>query len=341
MTFEGFTQSTIDFMWNLRLNNNKSWFEAHKDEYQYALQTPMKTLAQDVFAQLADDCDKRGLRLKVSRIYKDARRVRDGEPYRDHLWFSLEKPSGEYWANTPVFWFELDPEGWSYGLGYYMAAAETMAKLRARIDRAPKVFERFIAPLAKQSEFTLEGDEYKRKKGAPTPKAAAWYNKKTFSLIHNGRIENMLFSPELTARIIGGFTFLMPFYDYFSTLPADPRELPPSEYASGEFERAVRELVSNWEKLIGVTATFVGIRRMSSRWGSCTAKTRRIRLNAALEYCSRECLEYVIVHELAHLQENNHSPHFWSIVASALPDYKDRQAKLSELAWLLNAQGGE
>ncbi|GHU94804.1 hypothetical protein FACS1894208_06530 [Clostridia bacterium] len=222
MPFEGFTQSTIDFMWGLRFNNNKTWFEEHKDDYQRDLLTPMKALAQDVFAQLDGECAKRGLRLKVSRIYRDARRVRDGEPFRDHLWFSLEKSSDEYWANTPVFWFELDPDGWSYGLGYYLATAETMAKLRARIDRAPKAFEKFIAPLGKQVEFSLEGDEYKRKKDAPTPKTAVWYNKKTFSLSHNRKIEDVLFSAELTARIIGGFTFLMPFYDYFSTLPSDP-----------------------------------------------------------------------------------------------------------------------
>ena len=80
---------------------------------------------------------------------------------------------------------------------------------------------------------------------------------------------------------------------------------------------------------------------MTSRWGSCTAKTRRIRLNAALEYCPRECLEYVVVHELAHLRENNHSPRFWAIVADALPDYKERQKKLKALSWLLNAKSSK
>jgi predicted metal-dependent hydrolase len=123
-------------------------------------------------------------------------------------------------------------------------------------------------------------------------------------------------------------------------LPAVPRELPPSQYPSGEFWRVVRELVPSWEKVLGVAVTFVGIRRMSTRWGSCTAKTRRIRLAAALEYCPRECLEYVIVHELAHIRENNHSTRFWAIVAAALPDYKARQAQLKAFAWLLNAQNG-
>ncbi|MDR2044492.1 MAG: M48 family metallopeptidase [Clostridium sp.] len=123
--------------------------------------------------------------------------------------------------------------------------------------------------------------------------------------------------------------------------PNLPRELPTSEYANGEFERVTHELVKAWESRLGVSVAFVGIRKMSTRWGSCTAKTRRIRLNAALEYCLRECLEYVVVHELAHLRENNHSPRFWSIVADALPDYKARQTRLKSLSWLLNGLRGE
>jgi predicted metal-dependent hydrolase len=112
--------------------------------------------------------------------------------------------------------------------------------------------------------------------------------------------------------------------------------LPPSQYAPGDFERTVRDIVNIWELRLCVTPSFVGIRKMTSRWGSCTAKTRRIRLNAALEYCPRECLEYVVVHELAHLRESNHSPRFWAIVADALPDYGVRQSKLRVSQWILN-----
>ncbi|GHV44435.1 TIGR02453 family protein [Clostridia bacterium] len=220
MPFEGFSQKTIDFMWDIRFNNNKPWFEAHKAAYQRDLLAPMKALGQEVFARVSETYGGRGFVHKVSRIYKDARRNHGDGPYRDHLWFSIEKPSEE-WTRTPTFWFELSPDSWSYGLGYYQARAETMAKLRARIDHNSKAFEKFVAPLAAQDEFTLDGDAYKRKKQAPTPKTEAWYNKKTFSLIHQGQIEDALFSPELAVRITGGFAFLMPFYDYFSALDAD------------------------------------------------------------------------------------------------------------------------
>jgi len=219
--FEGFSRRTIDFMWNLRFNNNKTWFTEHKDEYLRDFLDPMKALGQEVFGRIASDFSGHGFIHKVSRIYKDARRVRGGEPYRTNLWFSIERPS-EVWTSTPVFWFELAPENWSYGLGYYQAMPETMAKLRARIDRDPKAFEKLVAPLGKQDEFALDGPEYSRKKQAPTPETAAWYNKKSFSLIHDHPNGDELFSPELVGRLVAGYSFLMPIYDYFITLDSDP-----------------------------------------------------------------------------------------------------------------------
>ena len=219
--FEGFSPHGIDFMWNLRLNNEKSWFEAHKNEFVRDFQTPMKTLGWEVYERIAEDYGEHGFIHKLSRIYKDARRVRGGEPYRCNLWFSIEKPSEE-WTSTPVFWFELAPDDWSYGMGYYMATALTMAKLRARIDRDPKKFEKLVAPLEKQDEFIIDGPEYARKKEAPTLKTAAWYNKKSFSLIHTQHNGEELFCAELADRIVNGYKFLMPYYDYFVTLDSDP-----------------------------------------------------------------------------------------------------------------------
>jgi len=220
-SFEGFSKRTIDFMWNLRFNNEKSWFEEHKDEFIQDFQNPMKALGREVFERVSSDFDNHGFIHKVSRIYKDARRVRGGEPYRTNLWFCIERPSEE-WTATPVFWFELAPENWSYGLGYYEARAMTMAKHRARIDSDPKKFEKLVAPLKGQDEFVLEGPEYARKKESPTPETEVWYNKKSFSLIHNQEIGEELFSRELVKRLVEGYTFLMPFYDYFITLDSDP-----------------------------------------------------------------------------------------------------------------------
>ena len=215
--FEGFNPRTIDFMWELKFNNNKTWFEANKDKFKQEFQKPMQALGKEVYERINATYSNHGFMHKVSRIYKDARRVRDGEPYRCNMWFSIERPSEE-WTSTPVFWFELSPENWSYGLGYYQAKAATMSEFRARIDSNPKQFENLIAPLEKQSEFILDADEYKRKKQSPTPKTAVWYNSKSFSLVHNQPNGNELYSSELVERLVAGYQFLMPFYDYFITL---------------------------------------------------------------------------------------------------------------------------
>ena len=219
--FNGFSQQTVDFMRNLRLNNRREWFEENKEDFIQHFQSPMKDLGQEVFQCLAADYTKHGFIHKVSRIYKDARRVRDGEPYRSHMWFSIEKPSEE-WTATPVFWFELSPDSWRYGLGYYQAKATTMAKFRARLDRDTKKFEKLIASLENQSEFVLMGDEYKRKKEPPSSKTAPWYNRKSFVLIHEQENGEEIFSSALADRLVGGYKFLMPFYDYFITLDSDP-----------------------------------------------------------------------------------------------------------------------
>jgi len=214
--FTGFTQETIDFMWGIRMNNNKPWFEEHKDEFKRGFQAQMKELGQEVFSRITADYPDYGFIHKLSRIYKDARRVHDGALYRDNLWFSVEKPSveGEEGAGILTFWFDLNPEGWSYGLGYYAAKAATMVKLRARIDDNPKAFEELVDLLDSQEEFKLDGPEYARQKQAPTQKTQTWYNKKSFSLIHFGKIGEELFSRDIADRLVSGYKFLMPFYDF-------------------------------------------------------------------------------------------------------------------------------
>ena len=220
--FEGFSQNTIDFLWNLRFNNEKPWFEAHREDYQNHLLRPIKALEQEVYDRLDlrfHIADK-GVTHRLSRIYRDARRIRSGGPYRDHLWFGIEQPYVEG-CSALTFWFELSPEDWSYGLGYYYTRPATMQKLRARIDASPEAFEKLIAPLDNQTEFVLDGSEYAKKKEAPTPKSAPWYNKKSFSLIHRQPNGPELFTSALADRLVSGFEMLMPLYAYFVTLDSE------------------------------------------------------------------------------------------------------------------------
>ena len=74
----------------------------------------------------------------------------------------------------------------------------------------------------------------------------------------------------------------------------------------------------------------ITIREQRTRWGSCSSKGN-LNFNWKLVLMPEEILDYVVVHELAHLYEMNHSPRFWSIVEGVLPDYRQRRQKLNEL----------
>lgn len=220
--FTGFTDETVDFMWGIRFNNEKPWFEDHKEEYLTHFYHPMRELGEEIYGWFCQQRPDADLIHKVSRIYRDARRLHGRGPYKESLWLSVEQPV-EQWTATPTFWFELGPETWAYGLGYYMARPATMAKLRSRMDRDSKTMEQLTRKLRRQTEFVLEGEEYKRPK-APAPSALLepWYRKKSFSLIHEEPLSDDLFSRELVDRLTAGYQFLLPFYDYFVTLDGDP-----------------------------------------------------------------------------------------------------------------------
>lgn len=224
--FQGFSQETVDFLWGIRFNNERSWFEAHKQDYLTYLYQPMKELGAGVQEKLLERFPKSGLNLKISRIYRDARRLHGRGPYKDHLWLSLFRWDMENDGAKPVFWFELAPEGWSYGMGFWCARPVVMEKHRARIDRDPKPLLRLANRLEKQELFALDGPEYARKKTAPDPRLDSWYNKKSLSVGRDCPLTEELYTPSLVDTLVDGFTFLMPYYDYFSTLwaDADPRE---------------------------------------------------------------------------------------------------------------------
>jgi hypothetical protein len=72
----------------------------------------------------------------------------------------------------------------------------------------------------------------------------------------------------------------------------------------------------------------VRFRKQESRWGSCSGRTRNIQISHRLRGGPHELLEYVLIHEIAHLGQMNHSPRFWALVARACPDYQERRKLL-------------
>ena len=101
---------------------------------------------------------------------------------------------------------------------------------------------------------------------------------------------------------------------------------PPSEAEVAAWKRAARrdlkKRLAFWAPLIGVVPGKLSVRFQHARWGSCAARTHTISLNCQLMRVDEELRDYVVVHELCHLLQPNHSPRFWKLVEQQLPDYR-------------------
>ena len=219
--FTGFTDETVDFMWGIRFNNEKTWFEANKETYLQHLQRPMRDLCGEMYEFLQEKLPDYTLIGKTSRIYRDARRLFGRGPYKDHIWFTLRRP-GTTEGATPCFYFEISPQCYSIGVGAYDSTPLTMAKLRARIDRDPESLAKIVRKLNKRPEFQQYGQRYKRPKGDPGPLLYPWYNCKQVGVGADYNCEGILFAPELADQVMEHFCFLEPLYSYLRELPGDP-----------------------------------------------------------------------------------------------------------------------
>ena len=215
--FSGFSQATNEFLWGIRLNNERPWFQAHRQEYVDHVQTPLRLLAEEVFDAFSSAHPELELIVRVSRIYRDARRLYGRGPYKSNLWFSL-RSAGEDWNELPAFWFGLHPDSYGYGLGVYDARPGTMARFRAEIDRDPREMMALARAFAEQDRFRLDGEEYKRPKGRPEPPLDQWYNRKRLDLYYETLPDALLYSPALAGEVVEGFERLLPYYYYFKKI---------------------------------------------------------------------------------------------------------------------------
>ena len=93
----------------------------------------------------------------------------------------------------------------------------------------------------------------------------------------------------------------------------------------------VPPLIKKWERKLKVKVTAYFLQRMKTKWGSCNHRARHIRLNTELVKKPKDLLEYVIVHEMAHLLEPTHSDRFIAILEKHYPTWREARSELNEL----------
>jgi len=89
----------------------------------------------------------------------------------------------------------------------------------------------------------------------------------------------------------------------------------------------IKNKAAEYAKHMNVTPASVKITDAKTRWGSCSG-THRVNFSWRLVMTDNDTIDYIVVHELAHILEHNHSTRFWKVVESVFPDYRDRQKKL-------------
>lgn len=98
-----------------------------------------------------------------------------------------------------------------------------------------------------------------------------------------------------------------------------------------QLRQIVPDLIAKWEKVIGVTSNEFGIKKMRTKWGTCNTEARRIWLNLELAKKPKECLEYIIVHELVHLLERSHNQRFVKLMDKFMPKWRFNRDELNKL----------
>lgn len=217
--FSGFDNELIDFFWALRFNNNRPWFNEHKQTYVGKIYEPMKELSREVCAGMEEAYGLESL-WKCSRIYRDARRPQPKGPYRDCIWFVLAEQ--ERWSIAPTFYAEISAEGLEYGFGSYCCTTEYMQNIRARMAANPAEIERLICEFEKDGKYRVDGESYKRPKGHISARIDPWYNRKRigFSAFEEWNDDNM--SAALPQYLVERFGVLMPLYRWmWQCVPQD------------------------------------------------------------------------------------------------------------------------
>lgn len=107
------------------------------------------------------------------------------------------------------------------------------------------------------------------------------------------------------------------------------------EIVNGWYREQIKEcvpaLIARWQPLLGIEVERFFVQQMKTKWGGCNPLKRSIRLNTDLAKKPRECLEYIVVHEMTHLLEPTHSARFVALMDRFMPSWKLRRDQLNQL----------
>jgi uncharacterized protein (TIGR02453 family) len=206
--FDGFSPAALQFLVELRVNNNREWFNEHKQVYQEAIVEPALALIvalgerlRAIYPDLNFDTRTNGAG-SLMRIYRDTRFSKDKTPYKTNAGIVFWQGEGKK-MERPGFYFHIEPESSWIGGGWYMFPPPTLEAFQAAVDDPARGAELRAALGELQGQgFRIWGDRYQRvPKGyaADHPQAELLKYKGLFAAAPDFSVET-LGSPELVDR---------------------------------------------------------------------------------------------------------------------------------------------
>lgn len=217
MGFTGFSNDSLRFLFENKMNNSKEWYDSHKDEYKRFVYKPFEELIKEL-APVITEIDSSLITVPsklISRVRRDTRFSKDKSLYRDNAWLTFLRDKSQM-ATSPCFWFDINQKGSSYGVGYYGAETGSMERMREMIISRHPAFVNALTFYESQDKFTIGGEQYKKNRYPEQPSnICQWLNRKNIYFECTQNELNIAFSKELPDILKNDYKNLKPIYDFF------------------------------------------------------------------------------------------------------------------------------
>ena len=214
-----FSPKTIDFLIENRLHDSREWFESHKKEYRDFVISPLRELVIALTPTMLDIDPKVTTEPKIDRticrIWRDTRYSKDKSRYRDHMWIIFKRGPRMYGTDAPGIYFEISPDNFGYGAGFYSASTEYMDALRRSILAGSPEAVEAVDCYEAQSLYQLDGERYKRPHYPDQPaKLQKWLDLRNISVSTESTDAELLFSDHLAQKVAQDLLLLKPIYRF-------------------------------------------------------------------------------------------------------------------------------
>jgi uncharacterized protein (TIGR02453 family) len=223
--FAGFPRECISFLSSLKENNNKSWFDAHRNEYELRFMEPARSFVTAMGEELKHlvpgiHADPRSNK-SIFRIYRDTRFSKDKRPYKTHMAVFFWEGSGPK-MECPGFYFHFDNTQLLLGVGIYLFPKHMLHAYRQSVVHARhgKELETLLDDIRIRRDYSIGGKHYKR-----APRGYDADHERAELLLYNGLyigrtepIPEILFSVNLIDHCLDVYSVLLPVHQWLVAL---------------------------------------------------------------------------------------------------------------------------